>query len=52
MVLYPEREYDLYEIDDKQIKLYTDMMLRDLQVELLERKIVNKKVLKNKKGNN
>lgn len=42
MTMYPEVEFDLYEIDDKQIKMTVDMILRDLQVELHEEKKENK----------
>lgn len=48
MTLYPEKKFNLYEIDDRQIEVIVDMILRDLQVELLERKSVKNKVLKKK----
>ena len=51
MAMYPEREFKLEEIDDKYIKINTDMMLKDLQVEMLERKRIDKKykALKNRR---
>ncbi len=42
MTMYPERKFDLYEIDDKHINMIVDMILKDLQVELFERKEVKK----------
>ena len=52
MTMYPERNFKLDEIDDKCIKINTDMMLKDLEVEMLERNRVERKynALKNRKN--
>lgn len=46
MALYPDRKFDLYDIDDKQIKLNTLMMLKDLEIEKMSRTAIKKKTLK------
>ncbi|MBR2997566.1 MAG: hypothetical protein IKF37_00630 [Bacilli bacterium] len=45
MALYPDRKFDLYEIDDKQIELNTLMMLKDLEIEKRSRNSIKKKAL-------
>ena len=44
MTMYPEIEFDLYDIDDKQIKVMIDMLLADLKVEINNKKDRNNEI--------